>query len=109
MTTIRRSALFKRQLLQITGGYRDRAGSDIALRFVDEIDEGINFIAERPYACAIYTRIEGQEFRKWRIGSFPVSAFFRIDTTGAIVLEALYAHRMNIDQRFVEEVEQPDL
>jgi hypothetical protein len=52
-TTIKRSALFRRQLLQITSGYRERTGSNIALKFVDEIERSIAFIAGQPCACAI--------------------------------------------------------
>lgn len=105
MTTIKRSGLFKRQLIQITRGYRERAGSDIALRFVDKIEDAVEFIASRPQACAIYTRLDDKEFRKWRIGGFPVSVFFRTESNGVIVLEALYAHRMDIAARFPDDIE----
>lgn len=105
MPTIVRSALFKRQLLDITASYRDRAGSGIALKFVDQIDEGVRFIADRPLACAIYTRLEGKDFRKWRLKSFPVSIFFRLEATDTLVLEALYAHRMNIAVRLPKDIE----
>lgn len=105
MTTIKRSALFKRQLIQIIRGYHERAGSDIALKFVEEIEESIKFIAGRPSACAVYTRLQGKEFRKWRIGDFPVSVFFRMEGADVIVLEALYAHRMDIATRFPDEIE----
>jgi len=105
MNTIRRSALFKRQLLQITSGYRERAGSQIALKFVDEIEHSIAFIAGQPEACAIYTKLEGKEFRKWRVGGFPVSVFFRMEGEDVIVLEALYAHRMDIAGRFSDDIE----
>ena len=105
MPTIVRSALFKRQLLDITASYRDRAGSDIALKFVNQIDEGVRFIAHKPLAFAIYTRLEGKDFRKWRLKSFPVSIFFRLEGPDTLVLEALYAHRMNIAARLPKDIE----
>lgn len=107
MTTIRRSALFKRQLLEITSSYRARAGSALALRFVDEIEACVAFIAGQPLACAVYARLEGHEFRKWRVSGFPVSVFFRLESPDAIVLEALYAHRMNISARLRDDVKTP--
>lgn len=105
MSRIIRSALFKRQLIEITSGYRSRAGSDIALKFVDQIDASIEFIATKPLACAIYTRLKSKEFRKWRLQDFPVSIFFRLEDESSIVLEALYAHRMNIVARLSKDIE----
>ena len=101
MPTIVRSALFKRQLHEMTASYEERAGSDIALKFVDQIDEGVRFIAAQPLACAVYTRLEGKEFRKWRLKSFPISIYFRLENADTLFLEALYAHRMNIAARLL--------
>lgn len=83
-------------------GYRERAGREVAGRFVDQIEDCIAFIAKRPQACAVYTQLEGKTFRKWRLKDFPVSIFFRVDAGGTIILEAVYAHRMNIAERFAE-------
>ena len=105
MTKIKRSALFKRQLIEMTTSYRDRAGSPVAMRFVDQIEEGIDFLSGKPYACVVYTRLEGKDFRKWTIRGFPVSVFFRIEPDDTIILEALYAHKMNIETRLPEEIE----
>jgi len=105
MNRIVRSALFKRQLLDITASYRERAGTAIALKFVDQIESSIGFIAATPLACAIYTRLEGKDFRKWGLKDFPVSVFFRLDESGTIILEALYAHRMDIGQRLPRDIE----
>ncbi len=103
MARIQRSALFKRQLIEMTSAYRERAGSPVAMRFVDRIEEGIAFVADKPQACVVYTRLEGKEFRKWTIRDFPVSVFFRIERDDTIILEALYAHRMNIGARLPED------
>jgi plasmid stabilization system protein ParE len=105
MSKVIRSALFKRQLIEIVTGYRVRAGSAVALKFVDQIEAGIRFIAEKPYACVVYTRTDGREFRKWSIRGFPVSMFFRFENEKTIVLEALYMHRMNFAARFSDVVE----
>lgn len=105
MSRIIRSALFKRQLIEITSGYRVRAESEIALKLVDQIDAGIRFIATRPLACAVYTRLEDKEFRKWRVQDFPVSIFFRLEGEDTIILEALYVHRMNIATGLPKDVE----
>ncbi|MFC6658587.1 type II toxin-antitoxin system RelE/ParE family toxin [Roseibium salinum] len=105
MSRIIRSALFKRQLIEFTSSYRLRAGSDIALKFVDQIEESIRFIAIKPVACAVYTRLEGKEFRKWGVKDFPVSIFFRLEGEDTIVRDALYAHRMNVAARFPKDVE----
>ncbi|MGB0684062.1 MAG: type II toxin-antitoxin system RelE/ParE family toxin [Magnetovibrionaceae bacterium] len=99
MPQLERSALFKRQLIDITTSYRQRAGSPVALRFVDQVNEAISFLSANPFACAIYTRLEGEAFRKWPVGNFPVSVFFRLKGHDRIILEALYAHRMNISGR----------
>ncbi|MGX1498566.1 plasmid stabilization system protein ParE [Labrenzia sp. MBR-25] len=105
MSRIIRSALFKRQLIEITTGYRSRAGSEIALKFVDQLEVSVRFIAAKPLACAVYTRLEGKEFRKWGLQDFPVSIFFRLEDEDTIILDALYAHRMNIAARLSKDVE----
>jgi plasmid stabilization system protein ParE len=104
MTRIIRSALFKRQLIEITVSYRDRAGSEIALKFVDRVEEAITFISQYPEACAIYGVVAGKEFRKWRLDGFPVSVFFRRMDHDTVILEALYSHRMNILSRFSNDI-----
>jgi len=96
MPKIVRSALFRRQLLDITAGYRECAGATNDLKLIYQICDSIATIAANPPTCAVYTRLQGKEVRKWRVKDFPVSLFFRLEGQGTIVLEALYAHRMNI-------------
>ena len=103
MMAIKRSALFRRQLFNITVHYRDAAGKKTALKFVDQIEDSIIFITANPFACPVYTVLENHEFRKWRIRDFPVSIFFRIEGENILILEALYAHRMNIAARLPKE------
>ena len=107
MPQILRSALFKRQLIDITSGYRERGGANVALNFVDQAENSIRFIASKPLACPVYTHLEDREFRKWRVKDFPVSIFFRLDNDGVIILEALYAHRMDIAARLPDDIERP--
>ncbi len=104
MPAIVRSALFRRQLLDLTVFYRENAGSPTALRFVDRIEDSVNFIRAEPLACPVYTRLEGKEFRKWALNGFPVSVFFRIEGRKTIVLEALYGQRMNIAARLSTDI-----
>ncbi len=105
MLRISRSALFKRQFMEITTDYRKRAGSAVALRFVDQAEVSIRFVATKPLACPVYTRLEDREFRKWGLQDFPVSLFFRLADRDSLVLEALYAHRMNITGRLKRDIE----
>ena len=104
MAGLKRGALFKRQLLSITRAYRERAGSAVALKFVDQVEESALFVVSRPMACPVHTRLEGKEFRKWGVQDFPVSLFFRIEQEDTVILEALYAHRMNIPSRFQKDI-----
>ena len=105
MLRISRSALFKRQFLEITTGYRRRAGTAVALKFVDQAEMSIRFVATKPLAWPVYTRLEDREFRKWGLQDFPVSLFFRLADSDSLVLEALYAHRMNITGRLKKDID----
>lgn len=104
MYRVKRSALFKRQLVEMTVGYREAAGSSTALDFVDQVEKSIRFLAAKPRACAVYTTLKGREFRKWRVNGFPVSVYFHLHDDSTVVVEALYAHRMNIAARFTDDI-----
>lgn len=105
---IQRSALFKSHFLDMVANYRDRAGSEVALRFVDQVEDCVTFISHRPKACVVHTQLQGKTFRKWRLKSFPVSIFFRHELDDLIILDAIYAHRMNIAGRFSEDLDQSE-
>ena len=98
MAEIRKSALFKRQLMHFVSDYRERAGAEIANKFIDGIEHGTRFIATNPQSCRVYTRIVGKEFRKWRVKGFPHSIYFRLENE-VVILEAVYAHRMDTIKR----------
>ncbi len=88
----------------MTENYRDRAGAAVAHKFIGQVDDAVRFIVLHPLACAVYTELDGHEFRKWSLGGFPVSVFFRREEDATIILEALYAHRMNIDVRLHDDL-----
>ena len=101
MWRIEKSALFKRQLLTFVQNYKVRANQETAERFIDSVEASIAFVGRNPLACSVYmdaqkhNELKEYEFRKWRVEPFPYSMFFRIKDDKVILLEALYAHRMN--------------
>ena len=107
MYHLRKSRLFKRQIQSFARSYfiDINAGKPVARRFVDEVEAATQFIVKNPLAYSIYhdakthDQLKLYEFRKWRVKSFPHSIFFRMDGD-AIILEAIYAHKMDITGRF---------
>lgn len=71
MRHIERSGLFKRQLILFAQDYKNRAGLETAENFLDAVQNAIDFIANKPLACAVYQEasqhdaLKGFEFRKW--------------------------------------------
>lgn len=104
MHKIQKSRLFKQHTANFVLSYKERAGADVANAFIDSLSQGFKFIAKNPQACAVYTQIGGHEFRKWRVKDFPHSIYFRV-TDDVIILEAIYAHRMDILGRLSSEIE----
>ncbi len=104
MWQVQKSSLFKRQLLSFAKNYKDRAGIEVAERFLDSAEAAIAFVADKPLACALYLgtinheTLKDIEFRKWPLSSFPYSIYFRIVGDSVIKLEALYAHRMDTEK-----------
>ena len=84
MKNIQKSALIKRQLINFVQDYNQRAGAELAEKFIDAVERSVDFIQQKPLACSIYTEsskhpiLQKYEFRKWRIDGFPHSIFFRI-------------------------------
>lgn len=103
MYKITRSALYKRQFLEFVQDYKTRAGKQIAHNFADGIEHSTSFIENNPQACSVYVKIRGKDFRKWQVKGFPHSIFFRIDNK-IIILEGIYAHRMNTIKRLSSEI-----
>lgn len=81
MRHIERSGLFKRQLILFAQDYKNRAGLETAENFLDAVQNAIDFIANKPLACAVYQEasqhdaLKGFEFRKWSLSGFPHSVF----------------------------------
>ncbi len=111
MWHIQTSTLFDRQLFEFAENYKDIADLKTADRFLDCVEEAIHFIAQSPLTCGVYFELqkvaglEEYEFRKWRVKVFPFSVFFRIKDKKTIVLEAIYAHRMDIFKRLPSEID----
>lgn len=105
MWTIKASALFKRQLIGFAKDYHKKGGLQIADKFIDRVNEAITFIIKTPLACSIYQAaqknevLKHYEFRKWNVKGFPHAVFFRITDEKTILLEAIYAHKMNVTYR----------
>lgn len=102
MFTEKKSAFFMRQWRYYAQDYKNRAGMDVAQRFIAAVEEALHFIRQSPYACALYDPGEGYEdllahqFRKWNLHGFPHVILFRLDKDATIFIETLYAQKMNI-------------
>ncbi|MCP4932769.1 MAG: type II toxin-antitoxin system RelE/ParE family toxin [bacterium] len=111
MWQIQTSGFFDRQLFNFAQNYKDIADLKTADRFLDCVDEAIHFIARSPLTCAVYFELqkvaglEEYEFRKWRVKVFPFSIFFRIKGEKVVVLEAIYAQKMDILNRLPSEMD----
>ena len=109
--TIQKSAIFMRQWRDYVQDYRDRAGVNIAERFIVAVEGALSFIRQSPYACPIYDTGEGDEdlrtyqFRKWNLDGFPHMVLFRLGDGTSIFVEVLYAQRMDIPSRLAVDLE----
>lgn len=111
MWKIQKSALFKKQLLEFARNYKEVANLKTANRFLDYVDDAIKFIGKSPFACAVYFEskeleaLQQYEFRKWSVKVFPHSVFFRVVDDKMILIEAIYAHRMNTLKRIASDID----
>jgi hypothetical protein len=73
MWRIRKSKLFKKQLLEFAENYKERADLKTANRFLDSVDDAMKFVSKSPLACAVYFESQNSEtlkeyeFRKWSV------------------------------------------
>ncbi len=110
MWQIKRSGLFVRQWKHFALDYKERAGADVAGRFIDAVEEALSFIQENPLACAPYhpgadyEDLSGYDFRKWSLKKFPHSIFFRIKENQTVFIEVIYAHKMDITGRLSKDI-----
>ncbi len=102
MFKVQKSRLFIRQLERYARDYKNRAGVEIARKFVLEVGEVLKFIAHNPYACMEYDAgdddLQKYQFRKWNVQGFPHFVLFRV-VDDNIILEVIYSHRMDIYSR----------
>jgi hypothetical protein len=103
MVTVKRSALFKRQLTDFVQGYMNLAGAEVANRFIDGLEKSILFVAAYPDACPPY-KFNGLHFHKWNVSGFPHAIYFRMEDK-TIIMEAVYAHRMDRSSRLPTDLE----
>ncbi len=110
---IRKSDLFKRQLIDFAINYKDRAGAIVAENFITSVESALNFIQTNPLACPLYLDAQSHEllkahnFRKWTLDAFPHSIYFRVNDT-IISIEVIYAHRMHSIKRLAAEIDGMD-
>lgn len=87
--------------------YHKRAGLEVAERFIVSVEQALDFIKNNPYACALYEPGEGYsdlqvyQFRKWKLSGFPYVVLFRIQDDTTILIEVLYAQKMDISSRLM--------
>lgn len=102
MFTIKKSTLFMQQWKSHAQYYKSSVNMNTAERFIVAVDETLNFIAQNPYACNLYDTGEGYDdlhmyqFRKWNLHGFPHKVLFRMDDNSTILIEVLYADKMDI-------------
>ena len=112
MFTLHKSALFMQQWQTYAQAYKDRAGMEVAERFIVAVIEALDFIRQNPYACPLYDVGDGYDdlqpyaFRKWNLHSFPHVVLFRVrDAT--LWVEVMYAHKMDIASRLTTDAALP--
>ncbi|MEQ1704967.1 MAG: hypothetical protein ABL867_03220 [Rickettsiales bacterium] len=110
---IHKSSLFIRQAQASILYYKQNAGIEISEKFIMSLESALGFIAVNPYACAVYKvgkkfkYTESYQFRKWNIIGFPYSIFFHISVDNIIIVDAIYAHKMNISSRLTNNAQKP--
>lgn len=110
MWRVRKSKLFKKQLLEFAENYKERVDLKTANRFLDCVDDAMKFVSKSPLACAVYFEsqysetLKEYEFRKWSVKIFPYSIFFRITDNRTVLIEAIYAHRMDTVRKISSDI-----
>jgi hypothetical protein len=110
MWKVKKSSLFIRQWKHFALDYKERAGIEIAGRFIDSVEQALDFISQNPLSCspyspgADYEDLLKYEFRKWTLKKFPHSIFLRTMNNNTIIIETICAHKMDIIGRFPKDV-----
>ena len=109
MWKLHKSKLFQRMRIEFARDYAKRAGVKTAHRFADEVEECLRFIQSSPLLCSVYDVGEDSEdlssfqYRKWQLNKFPHIVIFRIQESQTLLVEAIYAQKMDIQKRLPEE------
>ncbi len=110
---VQKSALFMRQWREYAQVYKDRAGLAVAEKFIAAVEEAAQVIGRNPHIGAPYDPGEGFEdlqnygFRKWSLRGFPHMVLFRLKDNTTLIIEALYAHKMDIASRLTSDIDTP--
>ena len=102
MFQIEQSAIFLRQWKEFTHDYNKRAGKHIAVKFILAVEAAQQFIADNPYACAGYDsggEFSYHQFSKWNLRGFPHIILFHLADKNLIMIDAIYAHKMDVKSR----------
>jgi len=92
------------QLQDYAENYKERAGIQVARRFLVAAKEALQFISENPTACPKYDPGEENadllkhQFRKRSLQDFPHLILFRI-ANETLFIEVIYAQKMDIESR----------
>jgi hypothetical protein len=111
MVTLLKSRLFMQQWTEFASDYQGKAGDALAERFIVAVDNALLFIEERPNACPIYEvgqeadDIRGYRFHKWQVRGFPHMVLFHMIDAETVLVDAIYAQRMDIPVHITEDLE----
>jgi plasmid stabilization system protein ParE len=111
MVTVLKSRLFMQQWQDFAADYQSIAGEGVAERFIIALDNALKFIAERPHACPVYEvgqeadDMRGYRFHKWQLCGFPHLVLFHIRDADTVLVDAIYAQRMDIPSHMAEDME----
>ena len=76
--------------------YRDRAGEEVALRFVGAIEDAFALLIEQPEAGRRYETAPTprlREVRAWSLGAFPYLIFYELVESVVLILGVVEAHQ----------------
>jgi len=110
MYSLHKAELFKQQVMDFALDYKEKGGAELANRFLDAVEQALEFIGRDPLACSIYHEaklhplLQRYEFRKWPLKRFPHNVYFRL-SNDIITLELIYAQAMDIANRMNDDIQ----
>lgn len=109
MYTLHKAELFKQQVMGFALDYKEKGGTELANRFMDAVEQALEFINHDPLACSTYHEtklhplLQRYGFRKWPLNRFPHNVYFRL-SNDAITLELIYAQATDIANRMGNDI-----